>query len=272
MGQKPEILLVSRLPAFCAHWARRQLAGILLAIAALPGVTACQKSESEKSGAIVDAGAYDAYWLWAGVKPQGVLEQAKTVYILDSEYRAASDRQLAILRPDIPRVTDADIWFVLRAETLDWPEDIYTQILSRMAQWEAQSRLVGLQIDFDAATPDLGSYAVFLRDLRRRLPARYQLSITGLLDWSANGARRDLNNLAGIVDEIVLQSYQGRSTIPEYADYFRNIGDLNIPFRIGLVQGGEWRAPKGLEAHHGFKGYVIFLLNPPRPGSSAIQR
>ena len=33
----------------------------------------------------VDARDYDAFWLWAGVAPQPVLDQARTIYILDGE-------------------------------------------------------------------------------------------------------------------------------------------------------------------------------------------
>ncbi len=261
MGEEPEILLVMR------------RAGLLLSAMLLLPLAACKKVEPEgQASARVDAADYDAFWLWAGVKPQGVLKGATRVYILDSEYRAATERRLAVLRPDIPRVQDTDIWLVMRAETLDWPEDIYQQLFARMARWDAESRLAGLQIDFDAQTPALDGYADFLRDLRRRLPPQYKLSITGLLDWSANGDPAHLGALSGIVDEVVLQTYQGRDTIPGYADYFRNISALGIPFRIGLVQGGEWRAPPGLEQHEGFKAYVIFLLNPPTTGSSGIQR
>lgn len=248
-------------------------AGLLLAAMLLLPLTACKKVELEgEAPARVDAADYDAFWLWAGVKPQGVLKGAESVYILDSEYRAATEKRLAVLRPDIPRVQDADIWIVMRAETLDWPEGVYRQLLGRIGRWDAQNRLVGVQIDFDAQTPALDGYADFLRDLRRRLPPQYKLSITGLLDWSANGDPAHLGALSGVVDEIVLQTYQDRDTIPGYADYFRNISALRIPFRIGLVQGGEWRAPPGVEEHDRFTGYVIFLLNPPTAGSSAVQR
>ncbi len=63
----------------------------------------------------------------------------------------------------------------------------------------------------------------FLSDLRRQLPAKYRLSITGLLDWSANGDPEKLAALGNMVDEIVVQTYQGRKTIPGYENYLARL-------------------------------------------------
>ena len=43
--------------------------------------------------------------------------------------------------------------------------------------------------------------------------------------------------------------------------YLRRLGNMKVPFRIGLLQGGEWRAPPGLESNPMFLGYVVFLQN-----------
>lgn len=151
---------------------------------------------------------------------------------------------------------------VVRVETLDWPEPIYAQVLSALARWRAAgNRVAGLQIDFDAGTRHLENYAAFLADLRKRLPPDCLLSITGLLDWSSHGDPAGLAALAGTVDEIVLQIYQGRRVIPGYAGYLAALDRLEIPFRIGLLQGGDWEAPAGLAANPWFRGYVVFLVN-----------
>jgi len=122
--------------------------------------------------------------------------------------------------------------------------------------------VVGLQIDFDAHTRRLGEYAAFLAALRSRLPADYRLSITGLLDWSSQGDSAALDALGGVVDEVVLQTYQGRHTIPSYQAYMASLDRLTVPFRIGLAEGGDWAAPPGLAANPWFRGYVVFLNNP----------
>jgi hypothetical protein len=210
-----------------------------------------------------EAAHYDAFFLWAGVKPQPVLGQARSLYLLQGQVEADPVRLVA-QRPALPRVPETDVWMVVRVETLDWPPAIYNQVLAILARWRAAgNRVVGLQIDFDAGTRHLENYAAFLADLRQRLPQDYRLSITGLLDWSSNGDPAGLAALGGVVDEVVLQIYQGRRVIPGYAGYLAALDRLQIPFRIGLLQGGDWVAPDHLAANPWFRGYVVFLVNGP---------
>ncbi len=211
----------------------------------------------------VEANQYDAFWLWAGVKPQSILKDAETIYILGAEIRSSDRQGLEILRPSPPTVERADIWLVIRLETLDLSERQYEVLLDLVSKWNfASNGLTGVQIDFDANTRGLDGYATFLRSFRERLPVKHQLSITGLLDWSANGDPSQLSDLAGTVDETVFQTYQGRKTIEGYEKWLRNLDDLPMPFRIGLVQNGKWRDPDTLKQNPNFRGYVVFLLNP----------
>lgn len=227
-----------------------------LLIAALALLAGCAKAPTR-----VDPREHDAFFLWAGVKPPPVLDSAKTIYILDGEVRASDNARIVPLRPQAPSVHHAEVWLTLRVERLDWAEQVYRQLSADVAKWEAAgARLAGVQIDFDARTKGLGGYAEFLAGLRRRLPARYRLSVTGLMDWSANGDAAQLARLRGVVDEVVIQTYQGRRTIPGYEGYLASLARLPIPYRIGLVEDGEWRAPAGLEADPDFRGYVVFLL------------
>ncbi len=209
----------------------------------------------------MDASDYDAFWLWAGVEPQPELDRAQTIYLMAGEIRARNPGKIEILRP-VPQVEHADLWLVLRVETLDWPEEHYRTLLEIAKRWDdAGNRLAGIQIDFDANTRHLDRYAEFLRDLRRRLPEQYRLGITGLMDWSANGDPTHLAALADVVDEAVFQLYQDRDTIEGYQQWLGRLDDLPMPFRIGLVQGGQWQEPGGLADNRNFKGYVVFLLN-----------
>ena len=41
---------------------------------------------------------------------------------------------------------------------------------------------------------------------------------------------------------------------------------LPLPYRVALVERGEWRAPAGLARDPEFRGYVVFLL--PQPTAS----
>jgi hypothetical protein len=221
-------------------------------------LSACQR----QSAPPVDASQYDAYWLWAGVKSQPVLDSAKTIYILEGEIRRSDNPRIARLRPGTPRVKHADVWLVYRVETLKWGPDIIEQIKADIIRWrKAGSRAVGVQIDFDAATQGLEGYTTFLKMLRAQLPTDSKLGITGLMDWSSRADPGGLKAIVPIVDEIIIQTYQGRKTIPGYAAYLRQLDGLDIPYKLGLVQQGEWTPPSALKHDPYFKGYVVFLVN-----------
>jgi hypothetical protein len=230
----------------------------LLALVALLFLSACDQAEQGR----VDAGNYDAFWLWAGVEPQLVLDRAKTIYILAAEIKGGPEGRYVDLRPSVPRVKHAQVWIVYRVETLEWDANVLPRIRRDLESWKGKgNRIAGIQMDFDAATRGLPNYAAFLKQLRAELPPGTGLSVTGLLDWSSGGDSPALNALAGTVDEVVLQTYQGRHTIPGYQAYLRQLEQVKLPFKIGLVQQGEWQAPPGLSRNPNFKGYVVFLLN-----------
>jgi hypothetical protein len=213
----------------------------------------------------VVADRYDSFWLWAGVRPQPVLGRARALYLLDGEIRALEPGRYAALRPGVPRLSGKAVWLVVRTDTLDWPDNAVGALAARLDRWAAAgNRVEGLQVDFDARSRGLARYFGFLREVRLGLPERYRLSITGLMDWSANADPAALAGLRGVVDEVVVQTYQGRSTIPGYEAWFDRMRGLPLPFKVGLVQGGEWREPAGLAKEPNFRGYVVFLVNPPR--------
>jgi len=220
----------------------------------------CGEREAER----VDPAVYDACFLWAGVPAPDYLREAQSVYLLAGEIRAGDPLRYVRLRA-VPREAPAEIWLTVRVERIDWDDAAYEAVLGDLARWHmAGNRLAGLQVDFDAKTRGLGRYAEFLRELRERLPPSYALSITGLMDWSTGGDPQELAKLAGTVDEMVVQTYQGRETIPGYEAYLASLKRLGMPYRIGIVEGGEWRTPDGLEDDPEFRGYVVFLLPPLR--------
>jgi hypothetical protein len=222
----------------------------------------------------VDPARYVQFFLWAGVPPPPEAAHAKVLYILGGEVRRGGPPRFVSLRAGVPHGLPSALWLTVRSERLDWDEGTWEAILGTLTRWRnAGNRMQGLQIDFDAATPGLGRYAAFLQEVRRRLPPQSRLSVTGLLDWSAHGDPQVLAALSGVVDEAVIQTYQGRSTIPGYAAYFRLIDQLPLRHKIALVEGGEWTPPSALARDKRFAGYVVFLLRPlPAPARAASQR
>lgn len=215
----------------------------------------------------VNPARHDAFFVWAGVTPPAaVTARAKTLYLLAGEVRR-NGRYVALR--STPRVRGAEVWLVVRAAKLDWNAALEQRLFAELDRWSASSHVAGLQVDFDAATRGLDRYAVFLKTLRQHLPERYGLSVTGLMDWSANGDPAALAALRGVVDEIVVQSYQGRHTIPGYDRYLAKLARVPVPFRVALVEGGEWTEPAGLARIANFRGTVVFLLPPARRGDRA---
>lgn len=220
---------------------------------------------------IVKAEQYRSFWLWGGVQTQPVLGQAQELYILQGQVveKQQQDRvQAAVVAQgmSVARLKEGKVWLVYRADTLNWTPAVVQVLVNRIQQWrQAGNPVVGLQIDFDARTRHLQEYASFLKQLRLALPATCKLSITGLLDWSSNGDISVINQLKTVVDELVVQTYQGRTTITTYNRYLPALKRLTLPFKIGLVQHGEWTPDATLEASPWFRGYVIFLQNQVSP-------
>lgn len=225
--------------------------------------------------ATVQAKDYRQFWLWAGVQAQPeVLSHAQTLYVLQGEISGAGKAvELHIQGINPMRIAAPDVWLSWRVHRLDWPPETLRALEHRVSLWRHRgSRVAGIQIDFDARSLRLGDYAVFLRQLREQLSADCRLSITGLLDWTQTGDVATLNGLQGVVDEIVVQTYRGRRTEPGYDRYLDSLTRLEIPFKIGLVQDGEWDDSwqARLARHPGYRGEVIFLVNQTEKGINGV--
>ena len=85
------------------------------------------------------------------------------------------------------------------------------------------------------------------------------------MDWSKNADSQSIIELKEIVDEVVIQTYQGRKTIPNYLDYLTHLDKVKLPFKIGIIQGGEWKEPDNIKNNLWFRGYIVFLVNPLKP-------
>ncbi|KAA8998572.1 DUF3142 domain-containing protein [Affinibrenneria salicis] len=252
MGRPAQVLLVIR----------ALLAGALLAINLPLGAS--------EPTTRVEAAHYRAYWLWAAVRPQPVLHQASTLYLHQGEIARRQGKGV-FLRQGLPasRLRVANVWLSYRITTLEFSDRQLNRLLSQRRSWIRHGNHVeGIQIDFDARSYGLARYVAFLQQLRRRLPADCKLSITGLLDWAKTGDVAQLNRLNNVVDELVIQTYQGRSTITRYDEYLPALLKLTVPFRIGLVQNGRWdrRWQQRLSASPWYRGEVVFLLNAAAPG------
>ncbi|BDH47255.1 hypothetical protein TUM12370_32990 [Salmonella enterica subsp. enterica serovar Choleraesuis] len=240
MGRTAQILLVSL--------------GLLVAGPSYAGVN-CPTSQ-------VAAQNYQAFWLWGGVKLPAQVQNVDTLYLFQGEVvmRRGTGEWVRGGQP-LARLKVPKLWLTVRLETLTLSDTLLERLARLPERWQrAGNRVEGLQLDFDAATYRLEEYGQLLKKLRQRLDPRFQLGVTGLLDWAQTGSVTTLNQLP--VDEIVIQTYQGRSSVQGYSSYLNALSGLRRPFRIGLVQGGSWQTcwQQRLEQSTFYRGAVVFVV------------
>ncbi|MEJ5035173.1 DUF3142 domain-containing protein [Acinetobacter sp. MYb177] len=242
----------------------KQIFSVVMTLICMLSIMACQPSQSASTSSRVNAEDYDAFWIWGNISSAPYLNAAKEIYVLQGEIRLDSQTRHSKLIPQgvsVLTIPQQKVWLVFRNYHLAWQGQELTHILKRVQQWEnAGNHIQGIQIDFDAKTKHIHQYALFLSQLRKQLPQHYQLSITGLMDWTNVTNQETLNLLNNTIDELVIQTYQGSTTIPNYAAYLKKVSALKLPYKIGIVQHGQWHKPSKLENDTNFKGYVVFLL------------
>ena len=238
--------------------------------------SAQSSNTSAISDNVINPKDYEQFWIWTPPKDDSKLSQANMLYILQGEirpsnlpyYRPNTDENavhaaLATLTPQglgVRPLTGKKIWLVYRATSQEWSDDVMPQLIERLEKWQrAGNQVVGIQIDYDAPTYQLDKYAELLREVRKQLPAQYQLSVTGLLDWSNQAEDPQFMQLSDTVDELVIQTYQGTTTLTNYSRYLKKLEHLPFDFKIGIIEGGQWQGATFLEDNPHFKGYVVFL-------------
>lgn len=212
----------------------------------------------------VNANDYDAFWIWGNIKSAPYLAKAKEIYVLQGEIRMNSATQHSVLIQQgvgVLSIPQQKVWLVFRNHHLNWSGAELDKILQRVRQWERTgNHIQGIQIDFDARTQNLKDYALFLQQIRKQLPKQYQLSITGLLDWTNVQDAETLRLLRSSIDELAIQTYQGSTTIANYQAYLNKVAALKLPYKIGIVQHGQWNPQLDFKSDPNFKGFVVFLL------------
>jgi hypothetical protein len=102
-------------------------------------------------------------------------------------------------------------WFVFRFNRQQVPDlQVVPMLQKAFAETRETARqrhieVAGIQLDIDSPTRALPQYAVFLREVKKGLPAGEGLSITALLDWFRDGT--SINGVIEAVDEFVPQFY-----------------------------------------------------------------
>lgn len=202
------------------------------------------------------------YWLWAGITPDLAPPNAE-LYVLQGHFETDSvsstfERQGLYPHP----IKCSKLFLVYRLEGGFPADDSLLAIFKQQVRrWERHPvKVDGIQLDFDSPTGRLDAYATYLAQIRKILPAQYQLSITGLGDWAMSGSTDAMHDISASVDDIVFQLYQGRSPLPDIDDYLIRLKSYPLAFRVGLLNGHETpRLLTRLARNSHFKGTLYFI-------------
>jgi hypothetical protein len=202
------------------------------------------------------------YWYWQGYRDEDLDTYKEHVsidllYVRTSEYQTGgSNTNLKPVRMFWPEnLPKADAYFsVFRCEgPACTNKDLVASLIENYRSLKSKAaekgqRLIGLQIDYDCPTIELGRYGKLLRDVRQKLPKEDLLSITALLDWFGPGT--EVSSVIRWTDEFVPQFYDvdfkklisANGGIAEPIDPTRWAPILNSfrkPYRIGIATFGR---------------------------------
>ena len=200
-----------------------------------------------------------AFWTWRTNTPSEKeiakafsATQAQTLFLRAGQFDLANGslRRIRPVSGHLPATVEIHLVYNATRDFLrGWehiePSTIAASLADTFRADLAQAnntRIVGLQLDFDAPTRLLLQYANLLQRLRELLPPNTKLSITGLPTWASSS---DLKAVLATVDFWVPQCYgtnipthlSQRIPISSSADVVRTISrvrQLNKPFYAGL--------------------------------------
>jgi hypothetical protein len=207
------------------------------------------------------------FWLWPGAKLPPTSGGIDRVYLLQGFFAARNHPARFIDQGHnaTPLKNIKELVLVYRLDALQPASNIIAQFQQDAQGWmQNGNNVIGMQLDFDAATGNIKEYNLFLQDIRQVLTAKFQLSITGLLDWM------NAPFVLTTANEVVLQTYQGKQSVAQLERYLTHLQRIQhtipIDFKLGIVQGTTLpiKITDSLNSNPKYRGQVIFLLQRHR--------
>jgi hypothetical protein len=206
------------------------------------------------------------FWLWPGAKlPQ--TSGIDRLYLLQGFFAARNHQARFIDQgqnaTQLKKIKE--LVLVYRLDALQPASNIVAQFHKDALSWiQNGNNVIGIQLDFDSATGNKKEYNLFLQEIRQALAAKFQLSITGLMDWINSPFELTTAN------EVVLQTYQGKHSVAQLERYLTHLKRIQhtipIDFKLGIVQGATLpiKITDSLNSNPKYRGQVIFLLQRNR--------
>jgi len=200
-------------------------------------------------------------WIWSHNKLSDAID-TDVLYIMQGAISKVDNINQFYNQGLRARFIDKNVYLVLRMNTLDDSDDFLNLIDNLIWQWEIKgTTILGIQLDYDSATLKLASYATKLETIRSKLPSKYKLSITGLMDWLVSGNISELESISNFTDEIVFQLYQ----INNYYNLnqaFVAFNKATFDFKVGLLNNHHENSTivNNLRELPNFTGYIKFII------------
>lgn len=206
------------------------------------------------------------FWLWPGAKlphTSGI----DRLYLLQGFFAARNHPTRFIDQGHnaTPLKNIKELMLVYRLDALQPAANIVAQFHKDAQGWmQNGNNIIGIQLDFDSATGNIKEYNLFLQEIRQALAAKFQLSITGLMDWI------NVPFALTTANEVVLQTYQGKHSVAQLERYLTHLQRIQhtmpIDFKLGIVQGATLplEITDSLNSNPRYRGQVIFLLQRHR--------
>ena len=200
------------------------------------------------------------YWVWAGQSVESLPNEA-TLYLHQGTIEESPNGSLVFRKQGLGPILlhNSRIFIVYRLETLVDPEIVVKKFESDLDLWELRGcNIVGIQIDYDSPSLKLKRYVEFLSKLRTQTPSKYEISITGLVDWVISAKKEDLSELQNITNEVVFQLYDYKREVPILDLYVSPLNSLSKPFKLGIMPNQKRRVSDLRSRLNRLKNFVIF--------------
>ena len=193
-------------------------------------------------------------WIWPAAYPK-MRNFSDTAYVLQVQFPKQGPK--VSLGPSPWPWKLKELHLVFRFERRPLPEEVDVHFKELAYRWEGHGvRVAGIQLDYDCPTSKLADYAYVVREIRKRLPPQYQLSVTGLYDWFHKPSLKHF----GKDVPLYFQLYHGLHPVAVATNNLSPTIELQSHFKLGLLpeQSLDPLLKKSLEKDRRFKGLVYF--------------
>ncbi|MFV1984349.1 MAG: DUF3142 domain-containing protein [Thiohalomonadales bacterium] len=213
-----------------------------------------------RTNTITSKNTVPAYWVWGGIGIDDIPDKHAELYLQQGYFKITKTNQAYYRHRGLyayPAFFN-NIHLVYRLDNLVTITSVTSIIKHDIARWRRHNvKVIGVQLDFDAATRKLADYVEYLGKIKHNIDSNLIFSTTGLGTWLLEADSNTLARFENTVDYIVYQLYVGRRPIKNITSYERKLRQLKAPFKTGLLK-GQLLKNNNIKDNSNYKGSIIF--------------